>query len=670
MSSEQKILLGPPSAHASVTFTRAPEPSKAEARSERSDSHESQPSQPSRPSPSRLLAVLSHSSSPRGPSGARSSVSSTYPGGAQSPVFAYHTHIQQKVPPAEVAWQRGSSLELQLPPPPRSSPARDSELRPADLKLTVLTSDSRLETLMFRSDGNFEKQALEFLMQKKLKALRLCTRESPTGFWLLVSLVMRARLVLVFAAHHVHRRLCNTRSAQRFIHSRLPPPLPLLIQPYVLFHSVFVFLLCESLVRVWDLMQASNWLDPSSFRCGGAAARGTPGAIMRPLRWMALACPPVTIVTSLVTLRHLWRHHVAKERTFDKSLRWYPSHSHDLAMQVATMPLIYGVFALDCVIQMLLLLTGSVFREFKSVDVSKEQLRHLTQERYGTNLELADLYEAWALYNFGRLCLMRVRRQIRQEIPLLRRSLTMPESEHAKLLIFRDPERFLFRPLEVTTGIGVKIFVYTCAVKSLFALTITFFADAPFHINLSETVPWALQLLPHMDGAAFMTSTIAILSLIAIEHGFHEILQLQGFAPVLKFLGVKALVTITCLQTLVMGLVMQRGLLRSDEASLCYACLLCFEVLPLALLTAEAWKPRYAGDWYDADCGWGEGNGHLGRLAGEGDWAESYAVLPGARLSAAVSRASFIRQEDSKGEEIGSSELVRWNSFCELKRVW
>ena len=119
----------------------------------------------------------------------------------------------------------------------------------------------------------------------------------------------------------------------------------------------------------------------------------------------------------------------------------------------------------------------------------------------------------------------------------------------------------------------------------------------------------------------------------------------QFFLIAARFLQ-QALVTITCLQTLVMGLVMQRGLLRSDEASLCYACLLCFEVLPLALLTAEAWKPRYAGDWYDADCGWGEGNGHLGRLAGEGDWAESYAVLPGARLSAAVSRASFIRQEE------------------------
>ena len=32
----------------------------------------------------------------------------------------------------------------------------------------------------------------------------------------------------------------------------------------------------------------------------------------------------------------------------------------------------------------------------------------------------------------------------------------------------------------------------------------------------------------------------AILSLLAIEHGFHQILQLKQFTPVLKFLGVKA----------------------------------------------------------------------------------------------------------------------------------
>lgn len=48
------------------------------------------------------------------------------------------------------------------------------------------------------------------------------------------------------------------------------------------------------------------------------------------------------------------------------------------------------------------------------------------------------------------------------------------------------------------------------------------------------------------------------------------------------------------------------------------ACLLCFEVLPLSVLTYHAWKPSGHRDWYDADCGWGYGNVDVGRLAGEG----------------------------------------------------
>eukprot|EP00438_Fugacium_kawagutii_P028611 Skav208250 [mRNA] locus=scaffold3005:46582:47404:- [translate_table: standard] len=92
-----------------------------------------------------------------------------------------------------------------------------------------------------------------------------------------------------------------------------------------------------------------------------------------------------------------------------------------------------------------------------------------------------DLCEAWALYNFGRLCLMRIRRQIRnlpqqqrvesthgREVPVIREALTSLDDEQQQhLRIFRDAEHFLFRPLEVTVGIGVKFFVYTCAVKSL-----------------------------------------------------------------------------------------------------------------------------------------------------------------------------------------------------------
>ena len=110
-----------------------------------------------------------------------------------------------------------------------------------------------------------------------------------------------------------------------------------------------------------------------------------------------------------------------------------------------------------------------------------------------------------------------------------------------------------------------------------FALLVTFVADT-FYMKLSEKAPWLGSLQRSMDGAAFVTSTIAacqkqpknrplyrqlrvkshicqaffyygqsgawtskaILSLIAIEHGFHQILELEGFSPLLKFLGVKA----------------------------------------------------------------------------------------------------------------------------------
>lgn len=408
---------------------------------------------------------------------------------------------------------------------------------------------------------------------------------------------------------------------------------------------------------------------------------------------MTIACPVFIVLTSLVSLSHIYLHHLAQERRFDKGLRWYVSHSHDLAMQVATLPMIYGVFALDCVIQMLQLMTGRAFWNFHSESTPAKKtwgiISHLTQERYSTNLELADLYEAWALYNFGRLCLMRVRRQVRLEIPLLRRALISGlHVEHQdRLLVFSDPERFLFRPLEVTTGIGVKIFVYTCILKSILSLTITFLADEPFHINVCEQAPTICAQLPCMEGAAFVTSSIAILSLIAIEHGFHDILSVEGFAPILKFLGVKLLVSITFIQSLLMNVVMKQMLQYSDEQiQLGYACLLCFEVLPISVLTYVAWKPS-PGDWYDGDCGWGPHGGwpQRGRLAGEGDWCESYAVLPRAASSVPSSgderdekispfRTAFTRIESSKEEDpeedFGDNPpLHRWVSTFEQSRL-
>ena len=36
------------------------------------------------------------------------------------------------------------------------------------------------------------------------------------------------------------------------------------------------------------------------------------------LRWMAIASPVVIVVTAVVTLRHLWLHHIVHQRAFDQ----------------------------------------------------------------------------------------------------------------------------------------------------------------------------------------------------------------------------------------------------------------------------------------------------------------------------------------------------------------
>jgi len=84
---------------------------------------------------------------------------------------------------------------------------------------------------------------------------------------------------------------------------------------------------------------------------------------------------------------------------------------------------------------------------------------------------------------------------------------------------------------------------------------------------------------------------------------------------------VKALVSITFIQRLLMDIVMSKLLnYTNEQIDLCYACAICLQVLPLSLLTAWAWRPR-CGDWYGDD----KDPAELlsiprGRLANEDDW--------------------------------------------------
>eukprot|EP00931_Biecheleriopsis_adriatica_P007211 TRINITY_DN108518_c0_g1_i1.p1 TRINITY_DN108518_c0_g1~~TRINITY_DN108518_c0_g1_i1.p1 ORF type:complete len:477 (-),score=77.86 TRINITY_DN108518_c0_g1_i1:92-1522(-) len=452
---------------------------------------------------------------------------------------------------------------------------------------------------------------------------------------------MRAAYILLFfCIHRVHRTVCYTRARQAKLH-QLPRPLTLLVQPYVLFQAVFFIYFLHSLLRYWNIMAEFDWFDPSTFEFTGNGARAADSqTLFAVLRYMCILSPIFVALTYVVTFAQWCVHHLGSSRDFDQALRWYPSHSHDLAMQVIALPMVYGVLALDCVVTMMQLMTGQAHAEVSSPigtdpATAAAQVARVSLMTYHSNLELADLYEAWALRNFGRLCLMRIGRQIRREVPLLRKLLEQRNLEdddvHSRsgIQVLERPEEYLFGPLEASTAMGVQFFVWTYGMKSLYVLIITILAGEPFFLDVQQSFPALGALLPCVEGAAFLASTVAIYNLYVLEHSFKRLLQSAGFAPILKFFAVKALVSITFIQRLVVDAVMRQILGHSHETiELCYSCALCLEVLPLSLLTVVAWRPR-KGDWYCDDrevlpCVAGKVQG---RLANEKDWCHNYEAL-------------------------------------------
>jgi len=341
------------------------------------------------------------------------------------------------------------------------------------------------------------------------------------------------------------------------------------------------------------------------------------------LRFMSLISPWCIFLTWIFTLIHWWQH-LRSPRSFDEDICWYPSYSHDLAMQVVALPLVYGIFSLDSVLEMLRLLTGQSYmaipeqRRDANPVLEWDRILLRVDQKYDTNTELADLYEAWALRCFGMLCFLLVSRQVKREVPTVKYIISTIKDHLGRVAsegngdrgileeikILNDPGKLLYQPLQQTSRIGVVVFVWTYALKSGYLLGLNFLAQLDLQLcGPNGKFPPACSLLPYLDGACFLASTLAIYNIVVFEHNLSDILNEGQFRPFAKFLGVKLMVSITFIQSFALN-VLAKFLwnLSKEQIDLCYSCLVCCEVVPLSLLLYYAWRPCqddwHAGDFY------------------------------------------------------------------------
>jgi hypothetical protein len=195
---------------------------------------------------------------------------------------------------------------------------------------------------------------------------------------------------------------------------------------------------------------------------------------------------------------------------------------HDRAVQVIVLPLVYATMCLSCLTfcyDFMVSDTNAAVNGFLPLAVIKAE----------TCLWIADLYEAWALYQFGVLTLELLGDVFEKKAMDFEKGTT--ESRHeARALKRAHPSLFQLAFLGIATFVLVSLLDVAVAL---------------FYIVLGSNMPNFVAAFNSAQSAfdlsGFLASCTAIYSVYVVEHEFHD--QLEEFCPFMKFLTVKILVS-------------------------------------------------------------------------------------------------------------------------------
>lgn len=263
---------------------------------------------------------------------------------------------------------------------------------------------------------------------------------------------------------------------------------------------------------------------------------------------------------------------------------------HERVVMIIALPAIYGVMALSAMVLMCQILDAHAEEDKEQVNAAR-RLRE-------TCFRVGDLYEAWVLYQFGKLTL----ELIKTSLSKLAASKDEEERGTARgLLVAHDA-------VESQMWLGTWMFVVVCVLQSGWSCWMMMFAAPESRQGFKNTDA-------QFAAAGVVASMAAIYNVHAVERTYQP--YLQGYAPFLKFISVKILVSFAFFQrgaftflqafqtTLpsVLGKILPsmpivREIITFSEIQFeaFYAALILYEVFIIAALHAWAWNTTE--EWY------------------------------------------------------------------------
>jgi len=274
---------------------------------------------------------------------------------------------------------------------------------------------------------------------------------------------------------------------------------------------LYFVLLVLLIVAVIEFIQTALAADPKT------AWHGSPNW----LKYLIVGAPGAACVT-IAICGFQTSQHVAEIRCSRAIIK------HDRAVQIIALPAVYGIMAMSSMAR-IFCLTSNV--AFIGQDKSKyKQIEQLYISKSETCFWVGDLYEAWALYQFGKMTLDLIRSSLRR----MHRSQVREDSERADHLLVAHSA------VEAIAWLGVMLFLLVCVVQagwSLYLLTFTGPIDDYTDYN---------NQVAQFGAAGVVASCGAIYNVHIVESTFH--MYFEGYRPLLKFITVKVLVSFAFFQ--------------------------------------------------------------------------------------------------------------------------
>jgi len=295
-----------------------------------------------------------------------------------------------------------------------------------------------------------------------------------------------------------------------------------------------------------------------------------------------VAGPSCAAFTFLLVSKDVFMH--VREIRDDNSVQ-----RHDRAVQIVMLPAVYGTMAMSSLARCYTALCKP------GTDKAREEQALIRSE---TMFMVGDLYEAWALYQFGILTMELLESAISKQV-----------------LSPKDDERAAARALMVAHAaverlawVGILCFVLVAFVQAGYAVFLLTLGGADY-TNFDDA-------LSQFTAAGFLASGAALYQLMIVEGTFHH--YLESYAPFLKFLTVKIMVTFAFFQKGAFQVVaFLKGLMpdlvqdladkipilgtlvnfEKIQFEVFYASLILVESVLVALLISWAWSAQEA--WYD-----------------------------------------------------------------------